>query len=106
MASRVMTVDQALEYAAQFRIVLVYTGLNSVEPFTPGGPKLPMAFKRSIYKYQAELAARMRAGDAKLCPAKRLHRRSWRLNGLYMQCYLCVCLDKSMSNDQEERIAS
>ncbi len=97
MASRIMTVDQAVEYVAQYHIVLAYNEHNLIEPFTAGGPKLPMAFKRSIYKHQAELAARMRAGDSRLCPT-RFHRKWHRRKHGISYCLMCRQLDESMNN--------
>lgn len=54
---------------------------------------VPMSIRQAIKKHRHELKRMIADGDIRLCPARDLHRHSWRYagNGCY-QCGMCLQL--------------
>src|SRR5437763_12520725 len=100
-SGKVMPLDQAVNFVQRHRIILHYDNQSQVGLYTPGR-KLPMDFKRGIFKHCPELLNLMQAGDVRLCPAPELHRQSWQ----HERCAMCVQLDKSLLTELHgERVA-
>jgi len=101
MTARVMSTEQSIEYIERHNLFLHYDDRVQVELWTVG-KQMPLSLRRSVYSYRVMLHKLMVAGSARLCPSPRLHRRSWRRNGLGLYCGLCRQLDKSMSDRQSD----
>jgi hypothetical protein len=105
MTARTMNINQATEYIERHNLFLHYDDRVQVELWTVGR-QMPLSLRRSVYKNRATLHRRLREGDARLCPAKRLHWHSWRRVGQKIRCGLCRQLDNSMLGRQSDAIAS
>ena len=91
--SKPLSIDEALDYIKERRIILCYDHRLGVTSWSPGQP-LPMKLNRTIYRERARLRAALRSGDWRLCHIAS-HRRSWRYagDGRY-QCEMCIKLDR------------
>src|SRR6266566_7456879 len=100
MTNRVMSTEQSIEYIRRHNLFLHYDDRVQVEIWTVG-KQMPLSLRRSVFKNRAVLHEHMREGDARLCPAPRLHWHSWRRIGHNFVCTLCRQLDKSMTVEEQ-----
>jgi len=89
MSNRSMPLDLALQCIQEKGVFLHYDAERGVDLWTPH-TRVPITLRRAVVKHRDQLAAMMRAGDVRVCPAPKLHKKYSRCA---VTCSVCQRLD-------------
>lgn len=106
MAGKIWSIDEAAAYIQSHNLFLHFDERLGVDLWTPH-QKTPMKIRRAVYKHRQEIAARMRAGDSLMCPARNYHRPFFRHVGAgRFVCDKCIELDAAIHGTGGQELAS
>lgn len=97
-------IEAVVDYIQANHVFLHFDTERGIDLWTPHR-KVPIGLRRAIVKHRAQLHTMMLAGDSRVCPSPRLHKRYWRRAGRRQSdrtiCSLCLQLDRSNVVEEE-----